>query len=117
MPKGNAKPVIIVDLLPKEWGEVEFKQLQAEIVRAAGTVFTWGIKSEDDLIVLFPADRMQKGLGEVVPIMAFVPDMPPPLELTISAALCAAVKAYLPKAFVQCKVFPFETSRGFSVLP
>lgn len=49
--------------LPAEWSEKEFCLLHNKLVQSAIEISELGIKSEKDMLNLFPQDRMMYGLG------------------------------------------------------
>ena len=65
------KPVITVYLLPPQH-EDWMQRLHADIVAATMTCLPY-IKSEEDMITLFPPDLMKKGLGEEIHIQISLP--------------------------------------------
>lgn len=115
----KAKPVITVSLLPS-WHEDKLQQFHARLVEAATLVPNWGIKGEDDLITLFPKDLMKKGTGEEIHIHVDLPDgvmageASTPALNAVAQCLVRAVKDELPKAYVQCRVFRFNTDIAFA---
>lgn len=110
----SAKPIVKVYLLPAEWREEQFQKCFNTLLEGARSLWS-EVKSENDLIVLFPKDAMAMGLGTEVVIEV---DVPAPLhprngEDVIARAFFEAVRKLLPEAHVQCKVYKFETVHGF----
>jgi len=107
-------PVVKVYLLPAEWDEAKFQQLFTSLVRAAKGIPEWDIKDENDILVVFPSDRMKKGLGTDVLVEVDLPDnrVPyPHAAQDIAIAMAHAVSGHLDvtrQLYVQCKVYTFS---------
>jgi hypothetical protein len=112
-----AKPIIKLYLLP-EWDEAQFQTCFTRLVNAARSVAALHVSGPDDLIILFSQDAMVYGLGTVILIEV---DLPRDLitdsdvENETAEAIHAVVQGLLPNAYVQCKVYPYGTDRGYQV--
>jgi hypothetical protein len=110
-----AKPIIKVYLLPA-WGEGQFKACFNGLVSAARSVPALQVNNASDLIVLFSQDAMVYGLGAEIFIEVHVPQdliVDNDVETKTADAIHAVVQGLLPDAYVQCKVTPFSTDRGY----
>jgi hypothetical protein len=109
-----AKPIIKVYLLPA-WNEDQFQACFNRLVNAAKSIAALHVNSEDDIIILFSQDAMVYGLGTEIVIEV---DLPQSLvvdtaEQETADAMFAVMQGFLPKAYIQCKVYAFDTSRGY----
>ena len=110
-----AKPVIKVYLLPP-WDEDQLQNCFHCLVEAVKSIPVLQVRSEDDVIVLMNQDRMTYGLGTEILIEVDVSKYLVTIyetEDAIAKALVDVMQALLPDAHIQCKVHPFDTSRGF----
>jgi hypothetical protein len=110
-----AKPIIKIYLLPA-WDEGQFKACFNGLVRAARSVPALQVNSGSDLIVLFSQDAMVYGLGAEIFIEVNVPRdliVDNEVENETADAIHAVMQGLLPDAYVQCKVNPFSTDRGY----
>ena len=111
----HGKPIIKVYLLP-EWSEDEFQNFLARLIEAAISIPALHVRNMDDVIVLFIKDMMTFCLGTEIHIEV---DLPEDLEIDIlveqetAQVIGSVVQKHLPDAYVQCKVYPFHTKRGF----
>ncbi len=112
-----SKPVVKVYLLPSEWDEAKLQAFHSALVNAAKTVEDFGIESEEDLITLFPRDQMEKGLGTEILVEVDVPKILDCLDGTLARTIGETVSRFLPKAYVQCKVYRFSSIEGFWSYP
>ncbi len=88
------KPVVTISLLPLYWEERQFEHCFDRVVAAARMVEGMHVASEDDIIVLFPADRMKKGVPDeitVAPLTDFV------------RLIFKELKILLPQAHIQTR--------------
>lgn len=102
----NRKPVLKVWCLPS-LSEESIKTLHAELVGAAVSVNKLGLKDERDVIVLFPDDKMEYGLGSE--ILAEYADVEADWKNRsereqLAAKIGNVLKKHFPAAFVQCEV-------------
>jgi hypothetical protein len=110
-----AKPVIKVYLLPA-WNESQFQACFNRLVNAARSVTALHIDKDDDLIILFSQDAMVYGLGAEILIEVNLPQhlvVDDTVEQATADAMFAVIQGLLPDAYVQCTVYPFDTSRGY----
>lgn len=110
-----AKPIIKVYLLPA-WDEGRFMACFNGLVNAAKSIPALQVNSGNDLIVLFSQDAMVYGLGLEIFIEVDVPQdliSGDEVENQTADAIHAVVQGFLPDAYVQCKVYPFSTDRGY----
>lgn len=110
-----AKPIIKVYLLPAEWNEAGFQAFHSALVQAAVSIPDFEVENENDLITLFPKDCMEKGLGTEILIEVDVPDGPhvtPVFEQLVAVSIGSAAQQYLPRAYIQCKVYKFNPHQG-----
>ena len=114
--RNPAKTVITVSLLPAEWGESDLQACFEKLLEAARSIPALAIKSEEDFIVLFPKDAMEKGLGTEIVVKVDVPAPYAPdweTENKIAYTFFFFMQDLFPTAHVQCMVKPFEMSHGF----
>ena len=113
-------PVIKVWCLPK-LSQKKLEYLFVEIVRAVKNFRELGVKSERDMVVLFPTDAMKYGLGSEIIVEVtglFVkPELTDGVRQRLAQALGIVVKEFLPKAMVEVFVFPFDPAQGFWMNP
>jgi len=112
------KPVLKVYLLPGDWGEARYQDFHKCLVSALAAkegYFPNGvIKTEDDLITIFPKDCMVKGLGTEIHAEFDYPttEERPWEESDIAVRIGKAIKNYFPNAYVQCKIHRFNHIEG-----
>jgi len=113
-------PVIKVWCLPK-LSQQKLEYLFVEIVRAVKNFRELGVKDERDMVVLFPTDAMKYGLGSEIIVEVtglFVrPELTDGVRQRLAQALGIVIKKFLPKAMVECFVFPFDPIQGFWMNP
>lgn len=110
-----AKPIIKVYLLPA-WDEAQFRACFNRLVNAAKSVKALQINSASDLIILFSQDAMVYGLGAEILVEVDLPQhliVDNDVEQKTADAIHAVMRGLLPEAYVQCKVYPFGTERGY----
>jgi len=99
------KPVLKVWCLPS-MSEEALNALHKDLVAASVSVEKLNLKGEEDLIVLFPADQMQYGLGSVVLLEYSDPEAywkRYGVFEQLASNLGNAAKRHLPNAkFIQC---------------
>lgn len=92
--------------LPKELTEEQLKELFRSLLEAAKDVPNTGVFNENDITILFPADRMEWGLGD--DIIAEISDVPVGLGFVGKKRLAGRIGRTLtvrfPSSFVKCKV-------------
>lgn len=96
-------PVIKVWCLPADEPEDRHRNLHQAIVAAAIGVTELGLKSEKDLTVLFPADLMKYGLGEVIEVeieMFEKPERTPEVKKRFATSVGRMIKLFYPNAVV-----------------
>ena len=117
----TARPVVKVYLLPADWSEEKYQELMASIVSAISSIgaLMLTLHSEEDVYIIFPKDHMAKGLGEEILIefdlpKHLIPDLNDTVEFEdlVTMTLGKAVQRHLPKANIQCKIYPFEAKKG-----
>jgi len=102
--------------------EDKLNRLHKAIVGAVVPISELGVKSENDMVCLFPADLMKYGLGqEIIVEIDGVPDVPRK-NLTVREQLAGCVGktvlALYPDARVECSAGEFKSSgRWSSVKP
>lgn len=110
--------------LPGDLNEESLRALHDGIVSAVIEIKDLGLKSEDDMFVLFPADSMKYGLGtailiEVTDPLGKVEKMLEAFKVVewaskrstrfrLAHALGVTVENHFPKARVICSVLPFS---------
>lgn len=110
-----AKPIIKVYLLPA-WDEAQFRTCFNRLVNAAKSVASLKIGGPSDLIILFSQDAMVYGLGAEILVEVDLPQhliADDDVENQTAAAIHAVLQGLLPDAYIQCKVYPFRTDRGY----
>jgi hypothetical protein len=110
-----AKPIIKVYLLPA-WDDAQFRGCFNRLVNAAKSVPALRVNSASDLIVLFSQDAMVYGVGAEILIEVDLPQhliIDDDVETTTANAIHAVMQGLLPEAYIQCKVYPFSTERGY----
>ncbi len=114
----KAKPVIKVYLLPDEWGDPEYEVLVSNLVGALSEIEDLGVEGDDDVIIIFPKDGMLQGLGEYIHCEVDVPrwqHMSDGLQTRLAQAVNGVLQAHFDQAYIQCKVYPFDDTVGFSL--
>lgn len=97
-------PVIKVWCLSADQTEDDLRKLHRMVVEAVVSVRELGLKDQNDMTVLFPADMMQYGLGEeiIVEIEMFEkPERSPEVKRRLTQNVGMAVKMLYPKAKVE----------------
>lgn len=110
------KPVIEISLLPAQWGKDQFKLCFDEVLEAVRQIRATHVRSKDDLIVLFPTDRWEVGLGTEIVIKIDLPNScltESGVMNEVADRVQLAIQRLLPDAYVQCVVSVFEIGRGF----
>jgi hypothetical protein len=110
-----AKPIIKLYLLPA-WNEAQFRTCFNRLVNAAKSVAALKISDASDLIILFSNDAMVYGVGAEILIEVELPKdliVDDEVETRTANAIHAAMQGLLPDAYIQCKVYPFATERGY----
>ena len=115
MRSGFGLPVITVSLLP-DWDQEQLEKCFDGLVYAAAGIPEMQVEGEKDVIVLFPKDAMQKGLGTEIVIKVdlpayFVTDTD--VENDIASSMVTAMQLLLPSARIECSVDKREAARGF----
>lgn len=111
-------PVIKVWCLPKS-SEKKLRQLHKAIVEAVCSIKVLGLRSQQDMTVLFPPDSMSFGLGSeiVIEITGLFVRHERTLEVhqTLAFRVGKAVQKLFPKADnIECFVYPFNQNvNGF----
>jgi hypothetical protein len=110
-----AKPIIKLYLLPA-WDDAQFRACFNRLVSAAKSVPALGVNSASDLIVLFSQDAMVYGGGAEILIEVDLPQnliADEDVETRTANSIHAVMQALLPDSYIQCKVYPFGTERGY----
>ncbi len=99
-------PVIKVWCLPARLSQKKLLELHNELVMAATQVEGLGVRGEEDMVNLFPSDRMTYGLGseivvEVTGLFDFS-KLDGRVAVSLTLYLGRAVKSLFPKAGVIC---------------
>ncbi|MCR4276094.1 MAG: hypothetical protein NUV90_01790 [Candidatus Parcubacteria bacterium] len=110
------KPVIKVWCLPK-MSEDQLRQLHAEIVAAAISVEMLGLKDENDMVCLFPSDKMSYGLGEEIIIEVRLVRRPQTSrammrQQQLANILGETMSKMFPEAYVECSIHLFNDDDG-----
>lgn len=111
-----AKPVITAYLLPGHWSEKDYNQYFKELLRAARSVPSLRVQSEQDFIVLFPKDLMVYGVGTEIVINV---DVPAHFMLgdgqadEAVSAIFQVTQDLLPDAYIQCRLHKFDVTCGY----
>jgi hypothetical protein len=83
-------------------------QLHKSLVSAICSIEELGLKSEKDMLFLFPPDMMKYGLGEEVLVeitgLFDKPERTPEIKQRLIRAVAEKVSAFFPKAMVECSV-------------
>jgi hypothetical protein len=111
----RAKPIIKVYLLPA-WNESQFQVCFNRLVNAAKSVSALKIDSASDLIILFSQDAMVYGSGSEILVEVDLPMhliSEDDIEQRTADAIHGVLQGLLPEAYVQCKIYPFSTERGY----
>lgn len=105
MPRRRQKLKVRVECLPV-MSEEKLRQLHKEIVARVVSVSAFGVSSEQDMIVLFPKDAMEYGLGDeiTVEISNLRPGIPRGDRETLSDLIVGTLKMLFPNSFVDCSV-------------
>jgi hypothetical protein len=110
-----AKPIIKLYLLPA-WDESQFRACFNRLVNAAKSIAALQVSSASDLIILFSQDAMVYGAGAEILVEVDLPQYligDNDVEQQTADAIHAVMRGLLPDAYVQCKVYPFDTERGY----
>lgn len=106
--------VIKVWCLPADQTEDELNKLHRALVGAAMRFPELGIRGEQDMLNLFPADLMKYGLGtEILIEVSGVPEESEDdwqVKRCLGNALADTVKKFYPEARVFCTVAAFNPS-------
>lgn len=110
------RPVIKVYLLPSWWTDTQFRLCTDRLVRAAASVKTLGVTDEEDILILFPSDRLPRSSGNDIHVEVTVPaaNLYWPGDgdaYSIVRAIGTAMQELLPRARIQCKAYPFSASQ------
>ena len=110
------KPVIKVWCLPADLTEAQLKELFQEIVQAVVANPFLKIKSEEDLLVLFPKDMMSYGLGSEI-YVEITEIWHNPIENSYARACLISdvgkvLEKKFPKAQIICYAVPFNSKEG-----
>jgi len=87
--------------------EEELKKLHKNIVATVTEVDRLGLKDENDMVCLFPADWMEYGLGNEIIIEVTLPESPEYgvfVQNMLASNLANAVYGMFPEASVECSV-------------
>ncbi len=112
----KAKPVIKVYLLPDEWGEDEHRTLSHNLAGALIEAGVPRVESEDDVLTIFPKDGMYPALQHIHCEV----DLPlgrhatPKFQNKLAEMVIGVLQVQLDKAYIQCKVYVFDDTVGFS---
>jgi hypothetical protein len=115
-PTRFVKPIIKVYLLPATWGEADYHRYFKELLRAACSVNSLRVRSENDFLVLFPKDAMAYGVGTEIVIEI---DVPAHFMLDVDnedeavSAIFKVTQDLLPDAYIQCKLYKFGVEHGY----
>jgi hypothetical protein len=110
-----AKPIIKLYLLPA-WDEAQFRVCFNRLVNAAKTVTALQVNDASDLIILFSQDAMVYGLGSEILVEVDLPKhliVDADVETRTANTIHTVMQGMLPEAYVQCKVYSFDTERGY----
>lgn len=99
-------PVIKVWCLP-DLSENEYSRLHKAIVGAVCAVKELDLKTEDDMTVLFPADKMKYGLGTVIVVEVTGLTDKPERTLTVRQRLALNIGLIVSEIFPDAKVESF----------
>jgi hypothetical protein len=86
------------------------------LVNAAKSVTALHVTSASDVIILFSQDAMVYGSGTEILVEVALPQdliVDNDVENETANAIHAVMQGLLPEAYVQCKVYPFGTDRGY----
>jgi len=116
MPETHAaKPIIKVFLLPA-WDVAQFQTCFNRLVNAAKSIAALKVNSPSDLIILFSHDAMVYGVGAEILVEVELPEnliVDGDVENQTANAIYTVMQGLLPDAYIQCKVYPFSTERGY----
>jgi hypothetical protein len=105
-------PVIKVWCLPADRTEDDLRRLHQGIVAAVLSVPEPGLRSEHEMVCLFPPDLMQYGLGEeiVVEVTGLFEKPECTLEVRnqLAQSIGERVETLYPEAMVEVFVYPFN---------
>jgi|SRR3989344_2217834 len=113
----KVKPVVKVYCLPKLKEDRLQKLHKAIVATALVALDGFGIKSEADLLVLFPPDSMKYGLGSEILVEVDLPMHPDVRHVhfdEIAAKFGKVVKKFFPKSFVQCTPYRFDPANSWT---
>jgi hypothetical protein len=109
------KPVIKIWCLPLDLTQKEYRNVQQTIVKVVESFKDFKLKGEESMIVLFPQDLMEYGLGtEIVIEGTSFPARGISLATweDIAKALCVAIKRIFSEAHVQSTVGTTNSTRS-----
>lgn len=99
------KPKITVSLLPPELKEYELQTLDQNIVAVFVSIDAFGVKNEDDMIVLFPPDSMKKGLGSTIVVeIVDIPNTQRAYRVNLAESVGKLLKDQFSQAYIECVV-------------
>lgn len=92
----------------------ELVKLHQKIVSAVATIPALGVKSEDDMLNLFPPDSMKYGLG--TEILAEITDVKKDYALReeLTSKIGNTLKESFPKAKVRCNIIEVDSDTSWS---
>ena len=109
-------PVIKLWCLPL-LTEAKLRKLHQDIVRAVVSVTELGLKTQNDMTVLFPTDMMKYGLGEevIVEVTGLFArrSRTPEVRARLANHLGRAVQEHVPQAMIEVFVTSFKPEQGF----
>lgn len=110
------KPVIKVWCLPI-MTETNLKSLHRKIVAAVESVSVLGLKGEGSIVVLFPPDMMNYGLGSDIFIeitgLTIRPEWTQDVGRILAESVGRTIKGVIPRASVECVVSRSSSQDGF----
>lgn len=104
-------PDIKIWCLPDD-PEKKLKKLLKQIVDVAISIPELGVKSEADILVLFPEDKMKFGLGdEILVEISISSDHSVSTKNRLVAKIGAVISALYPNSRINCKTITFDPKK------
>jgi hypothetical protein len=110
-------PIIKVWCLPANQTEEDLNKLHRTIVAAVVSVSELKLKDQNDMIMLFPPDLMQYGLGTEIIIeiggLFEKPERTEEVRQRLAKTVGLEVHNLYPRAKVECSIQSFNPNQGF----
>lgn len=116
---GVLMPIVEVYCLPTQVSQEQLNDLHREIIETVESVPELGLKDKNAVSVLFPMDRLIRGLSDEIIIIKVIglfvtPERSPAVRQKLAERLGSVVaKKFSNTIKTECFVFPFDPEDGF----